>query len=956
MKLSLPFTLLALMVLAPLSVTNAQDINLTGYTQTFDDEFNSLSVTTSTPKGAATWYYVPPYGAAGNFSESIWDVNALSVSGGILSDKAYLDGSNNWHSGNISSVDTTAAGFSQLYGYFEIRCQQPNSGTGAWTSFWLDSTNGISGQQNEEVDIFEWYGTTNTPGSLQDYISQHSHNWNANGTENTTLPYLSQPLTNMPSGAYPWLAYHIYGCQIDPVHITWYVDGVQTNQITTPTAYLTSPFYIMSAYALGGGWPLTGMVNNSILGVDWIRVYALPTGGGSLPSPWTNQDVGSTGSAGNAGYTAGTGSFSVNGAGSGAYYTPDGFQYVSQTATGDCTVTARVATQANTAQYAKAGVMIRESTSATSAFAEMIVTPASGADFQYRATSGSPNSVAATGAAPAWVRVTRVGSTFTGYTSSDGTTWTQVGSTTLTMASSVTLGLTQASGNYGSLGNATFDNVSVNAGGGTAVANVQGNALTITSGDTTPITADGSDFGTVAAGTTKTDTFTVQNMGSASMTVGNVSISGTNAADFSVVTQPAATVTAGSSTTFSIKFTPGTAGLRAASLSFSTSDSAHNPYTFSIQGTATASGGSLPSPWLNVDVGSTGATGTATYSSGTFTVNGAGGGAYYTPDALQFVYQTVSGDCSITTKVVTQANTNIYAKAGVMIRETLATNSAFADMIITPTVGMDFQYRLSGASPNNVGATGAAPYWVRLTRAGNIFTAYSSPDGTTWTQVASTTVPMGASVDIGIAQSSGVVGTLGAATFSNVSLGTSGGGGLPSPWANQDVGSPGAAGSATYSGGTFTLNGAGGGAYYTPDALQFVYQAASGDCSVTARVVTQANTNQYAKTGVMIRETMATNSAFADMIITPTTTNFQWRPSGGNPSNTNSTGSVPYWTRITRVGNVFTAYTSTNGTTWTQIGTPQTLTMGTSVYIGLVQSSGVGTLGTATLDNVTSTP
>jgi hypothetical protein len=60
---------------------------------------------------------------------------------------------------------------------------------------------------------------------------------------------------------------------------------------------------------------------------------------------------------------------------------------------------------------------------------------------------------------------------------------------------------------------------------------------------------------------------------------------------------------------------------------------------------------------------------------------------------------------------------------------------------------------------------------------------------------------------------------------------------------------------------------------------------------------------------------------------------------------------------VTRVGNVFTAYTSANGTTWTQIGSPQTIAMGTSIYIGLVQSSGVfGTLGAATLDNVTATP
>jgi regulation of enolase protein 1 (concanavalin A-like superfamily) len=493
------------------------------------------------------------------------------------------------------------------------------------------------------------------------------------------------------------------------------------------------------------------------------------------------------------------------------------------------------------------------------------------------------------------------------------------------------------------------------------VANVQGLGNTIVTGDSTPSTTDGTDFGTVATGTNQTNTFTVQNTGGSALTLGSVTLSGTNAGDFSVITQPAGSVAAGGSTTFTVRFTPGATGARSASLSFSTSDAAHNPYTFALVGTGSSGGGgggSLPSPWVSADVGTPGATGSASYASGTFTLNGAGGGAYYTPDALQYVYQTVTGDCSITAQVVSQANTNQYAKSGVMIRETLTNNAAFADMIVTPTEA-DFQYRSSGGSPANVGSTGSAPYWVRLTRVGNVFTSYTSTNGTTWTQIGSTTIAMGTSVDIGLVQSSGVVGTLGTATFANISLtsGGGGGGGLPSPWANEDVGSTGVAGTATYASGTFTINGAGGGAYYSPDALQYVYQAASGDCSITARVATQANTNQYAKSGVMIRETLTNSSAFADMIVTPTEADFQYRATGGNPANAGSTGTAPYWVRVTRVGNVFTAYTSTNGTTWTQIGSPQTIAMGASIYIGLVQSSGVfGTLGAATLDNVTATP
>jgi beta-glucanase (GH16 family) len=259
------------------SLVHAQDIDLTGYKLTFDDEFNSLSVTTASPKGPATWYFAPPYGSAGNYSDSAWNASAFSLSGGILTDLAFWSApANQWQSGNLSSIDPTGAGFSQQYGYFEARVEMPNAGTGAWPAFWLDSVSGLTGGQNEEVDIFEYYGVCNTPGSYQDFVQQASHNW-TNGTDEGGL---LSPQTPIPGGGYPWEGYHIYGCQIDPVHITWYIDGVQTNQIATPAAYVTTPFYVMVDYALGGGWSLTGnpfpQEGSSSLLVDWVRVYQLP--------------------------------------------------------------------------------------------------------------------------------------------------------------------------------------------------------------------------------------------------------------------------------------------------------------------------------------------------------------------------------------------------------------------------------------------------------------------------------------------------------------------------------------------------------------------------------------------------------------------------------------------------------------------------------------------------------
>jgi regulation of enolase protein 1 (concanavalin A-like superfamily) len=66
--------------------------------------------------------------------------------------------------------------------------------------------------------------------------------------------------------------------------------------------------------------------------------------------------------------------------------------------------------------------------------------------------------------------------------------------------------------------------------------------------------------------------------------------------------------------------------------------------------------------------------------------------------------------------------------------------------------------------------------------------------------------------------------------------------------------------------------------------------------------------------------------------------------------------STPYWVKVTRTGNTFTCYCSSNGSTWTQTSS-QTITMATNVYIGLcVTSHDDGTVCTATFDNVCATP
>lgn len=115
---------------------------------------------------------------------------------------------------------------------------------------------------------------------------------------------------------------------------------------------------------------------------------------------------------------------------------------------------------------------------------------------------------------------------------------------------------------------------------------VTGNGVNIADGDATPSLADFTDFGsTTTTASTALRSFTINNSGASTLTLGTVTISGTNAADFSVTTQPASSVAPVGSATFQITFDPSATGLRTAALSFTTNDADENPFNFSIQGT-----------------------------------------------------------------------------------------------------------------------------------------------------------------------------------------------------------------------------------------------------------------------------------------------------------------------------------------------------------------------------------
>lgn len=115
-------------------------------------------------------------------------------------------------------------------------------------------------------------------------------------------------------------------------------------------------------------------------------------------------------------------------------------------------------------------------------------------------------------------------------------------------------------------------------------------------------------------------------------------------------------------------------------------------------------------------------------------------------------------------------NPNAWAKAGVMIRETLDGNAREVSILVTPVNRVTSQRRTAtgGTTASTKAAGLTAPYWVKLVRTGSTFVASRSPDGVTWTTMNTATVTMGANVYIGLAVTSHDNTTTCTATMDNV--------------------------------------------------------------------------------------------------------------------------------------------------------------------------------------------
>lgn len=178
--------------------------------------------------------------------------------------------------------------------------------------------------------------------------------------------------------------------------------------------------------------------------------------------------------------------------------------------------------------------------------------------------------------------------------------------------------------------------------------------------------------------------------------------------------------------------------------------------------------------WQAVDIGDA-AAGSFSRADGGFTLKGSGTDIGGIADGFHFVFQPLNGDGIITAQVLNLKDTDIWAKAGVMIRATTNDNSAFvlsnlradgqAQMVWRSTAG-------AGGKSTWLAGRPGFPKWLKVERAGNVFSAYfkTNPDDV-WTPTGPPqTINMPSDVKIGLVVCSRHVGTSTSAQFDQVQL------------------------------------------------------------------------------------------------------------------------------------------------------------------------------------------
>lgn len=501
-------------------------------------------------------------------------------------------------------------------------------------------------------------------------------------------------------------------------------------QHTGLTPGTTHTYYVRAVNAAGTSTYTTGSM-------------ATTPGTPAPASAWRDDDIGTVGAAGGT-VPSGT-SYTVRGSGEDIWGGFDSFHFYSRPLVGDGEIAVRVTALDNTDGWAKAGIMLRAFSNTSAPYVFIYVNPAFTVAWQHRATvGGEPSFGSAYRWPPAWLKLVRAGNVFTAYYSDNGTNWTLAQTFNLALPAELRAGLAVTSHQRGTVASATFDSLTVQGAGGST------EPPPATPAAPTGLTASVLSPNEVRL--TWTDNATNENSYEIyrGLDAGAKSLFATVGANSTTYLD--ASVMAGRSYAYSVR------AVNAAGAS-------------GLSNNASATPGEAS--WATANIGNYGLGGSLATTGGSLSVSGSGEDIWDRADGFFFAHKPLHGDGEIVARIQSLTDTHSWAKAGLMVRESLAPGAKHAFVFMTPHTGAMGHARTAtdGTTTMIEGPWWvSAPYWLKLVRQGTAFSAYTSADGATWSLLTTTNIDMGADAYIGLAVTAHDVTKSNVAEFTNVQV------------------------------------------------------------------------------------------------------------------------------------------------------------------------------------------
>lgn len=660
-----------------------------------------------------------------------------------------------------------------------------------------------------------------------------------------------------------------------------------------------------------------------------------------LPTGFVSNDVGVPAIPGSVTYNASNGTFSQSGGGGDIWGTSDQFRYTYATLTGNGSITARVDSLDNTDTYAKAGVMIRQSMAGDSQHAFLGIRPGGGIESVWRSAPGANSATVNNNASGPWVRITRSGNTFTYQRSSDGLTWTTLGTNTISMTGPVLIGLatTSHSGRFEAF--STFSNVGITgnitpaaptynalpaptnllataAAGASTAINLAWDAVAGATGYLVERSIDGVNFGTIANLASSITSYVDANLFGSMRYFYRVS-----AKDGSASNSAPAAVNAINK--------PGAPGLTPGGFTPSAMAIGTTEVQLTWVDTSGETGYRIESSTDGVNW-VTRFTNPANHS-----VSNVGGLLPGTAYTFRITPLTNVGD-GVATPLLINTQTRMPAVTNLRFTAKSSTSMTIAWNVSSLEAGYRVERSTDGTNWTFMGDTAAG------------VTTYTSNGLTPGTEYYFRVMPWNASFD----------GIMSGAIFAAAPAASQ-----PTGWISADIGTVAGSGTALNTGtGAWKLVSGGYDVAGNADRFHHVYRTLANNQTITARLDALENTDNAAKAGLMIRQDATTGSKFVAIMMNAgggygidvrsrvtANTNYNYQQAIANVT-------APYWLRLSRTGGSVIASYSADGTTWTTAATIN-LSLTGSFLVGLASTSFSTTLlNTSTFSNVSvgSTP